>query len=62
MKIRENYTNIDAKMNQMSETYADSIKMNLNPNEQVFDLRKIINETKVKNLCNKKNVKLAPKT
>ena len=49
-------------MNQMSETYADSIKKNLNPNEQVFDLRKIINETKSEEMCNKKNAKLAPKT
>ena len=38
----------------MSETYADSIKKNLNPNEQVFDLRKIINETKSEELVQQK--------
>ena len=33
-------------MNQVSETYTDSIIKNLKPNEQVVDLSKIINETK----------------
>ena len=41
-------------MNQMSETYADSIKKNLNPDEQVFDLRKIFNETKSEELVQQK--------
>ena len=41
-------------MNQLSETYADSIKKNLKPNEQVFDLRKVINETKNEELMQQK--------
>ena len=45
-KLAENYTKFDAKISKASESYADSIKQNVNCAEKVPDFRKIIEDTK----------------
>ena len=53
-KLAENYKNFDAKIDQVSESYADSIKQNIKPNEQVVDFRKIMEDTKNEELVQQK--------
>ena len=56
-KFEENYKNIDAKMNAVTESYADTIKRNLKPIEQAPNFRRILQETKTKTLYNRKKEK-----
>ena len=53
-KFEENYKNIDAKMNAVSESYANTIKRNLKPNEQAPNFRQILQETKNEDLVQQK--------
>ena len=53
-KFAENYSNLDMKITEVSQSYADTMKQNATPSEQVQDFRKIIEETKNEELVQKK--------
>ena len=53
-KFEENYKNIDAKMNAVSESYANTIKRNLKPIEQAPNFRQILQEMKNEDLAQQK--------
>ena len=58
-KLAENYTKFDAKISKASESYADSIKQNLKPIEQVPDFKKINEDTKNEELVLQKECEVS---
>ena len=54
MKFAENYSNLNTKITEVSQSYANTIKQNVAPNKQVQDFRKIIEETRNEELVQMK--------
>ena len=54
MKFAENYSNLNTKITEVSQSYANTIKQNVAPNKQVQDFRKIIEETRNEELIQMK--------
>ena len=53
MKFAENYSNLNTKITEVSQSYANTIKQNVAANKQVQDFRKIIEETRNEELVQK---------
>ena len=53
-RMTDNYKSIDAKMNEVSETYADNMKRNLKPVAPPVNFRQILLESKNEDLIQQK--------